>query len=284
MKIAWVIATLGICAAAAGSEPAAAPAPGSAPFVAKTGDTMTGPLSVLGDSWLHLVKPGVQRWNVDYVGDRKEGSTPTLQIAPDNSPLALSLPAEAGGMRMYLWPPSRPVPELPHTKVKPTLAVFGDILIGDIIAIERNPMTLFMRAETGLPATAVTALFSARAINNDVDGGAGIVMAPDQPGPVDSGYLRLIAYGQGTGPKANSIAFATRAGPDACEDRMVIQGNSGNVGIGTPAPARALHVSDVMRLEPRRTAPANPSEGDMYMDGRTHKLRVYDGTQWQSCW
>ena len=32
----------------------------------------------------------------------------------------------------------------------------------------------------------------------------------------------------------------------------------GNVGIGTVAPQRALHIFDVMRLEPRATAPSSP--------------------------
>ncbi len=59
---------------------------------------------------------------------------------------------------------------------------------------------------------------------------------------------------------------------------------NGNVGIGTNTPARKLHVSDVMRLEPRATAPSSPSEGDMYMDSSSHKLRVFDGTNWQNCW
>ncbi len=65
------------------------------------------------------------------------------------------------------------------------------------------------------------------------------------------------------------------------------QGNvytSGNIGVGTTSPARKLHVSDVIRLEPRSTAPSSPSEGDIYMDSTTHKLMVYDGTAWQACW
>ncbi len=58
----------------------------------------------------------------------------------------------------------------------------------------------------------------------------------------------------------------------------------GAVGIGTYTPARMLHVSDTMRLEPRATAPSSPSEGDIYMNSTTHKLMVYDGTTWQACW
>lgn len=285
MRKIWVTVVLLFWATTAlGEPPAGTPSNAPAP-VAPTGDTINGPLTLWSDAcWLHLAKPGAQRWNFAYVDGSHGSATPALQIAPDNSPLVLSLPAAAGGMRLDLWPASQAIPDLRHTGIPPTLAVFGDVLIGDIIAIERNPMTYFMRAETGLPATAVTQFFSARAINNDVDGGAGIVLAPDQPGAADSGYLRLIAYGQGTSGRANSIGFATRTGPNACEDRMFLEGNSGHVGIGTTAPARTLHVKDVVRLEPRDTAPANPGERDMYMDSRRHKLRVYDGSQWQDCW
>jgi hypothetical protein len=60
--------------------------------------------------------------------------------------------------------------------------------------------------------------------------------------------------------------------------------NNGNIGIGTMSPARRLHITDVMRLEPRASAPSGPSEGDIYMDSVTHKLMVYDGTTWRACW
>ncbi len=58
----------------------------------------------------------------------------------------------------------------------------------------------------------------------------------------------------------------------------------GNVGIGTDTPQRKLHVSDVMRLEPRATAPSDARAGDMYFDSGDNKLKVYDGSVWQVCW
>ena len=65
--------------------------------------------------------------------------------------------------------------------------------------------------------------------------------------------------------------------------KFKVQSN-GNVGIGVNTPQRSLHVSDVMRLEPRATAPTSPAKGDMYFDSTLNKLRVYDGTVWQNCW
>ena len=57
-----------------------------------------------------------------------------------------------------------------------------------------------------------------------------------------------------------------------------------NIGIGTSNAERALHISDVIRIEPRSAAPQNPAKGDIYMDDVDNKLKVFDGTQWQSCW
>ena len=58
----------------------------------------------------------------------------------------------------------------------------------------------------------------------------------------------------------------------------------GNVGVNICEPQRNLHVKDVMRLEPRNTSPSNPGKGDIYFDGITNKLRVYNGTEWKDCW
>jgi len=69
-----------------------------------------------------------------------------------------------------------------------------------------------------------------------------------------------------------------------CSWNLVMNRTNGCVGIGTVAPARNLHVKDVMRLEPRASAPTSPGEGDIYYDSTLHKLRVYDGTTWQNCW
>jgi hypothetical protein len=63
-------------------------------------------------------------------------------------------------------------------------------------------------------------------------------------------------------------------------ERMRID-SAGNVGIGTSSPARKLHISQAMRLEPLGgSQPANPSRGDLYSDNDTGTLCYYDGSAW----
>jgi hypothetical protein len=65
----------------------------------------------------------------------------------------------------------------------------------------------------------------------------------------------------------------------------VLVPSGGNVGIGTTQPARKLHVNDVMRLQPRSSAPSSPQAGDMYIDSSDgNRLKVYDGSTWRACW
>ena len=92
--------------------------------------------------------------------------------------------------------------------------------------------------------------------------------------------LKYKGSGSGNG---NSLAFFSdnqQAGSQV-EALTILQ--DGKVGIGTTTPARKLHVSDAMRLEPTTTAPASPSAGDIYFDSTTNKLRCYDGTAWRDC-
>jgi len=70
----------------------------------------------------------------------------------------------------------------------------------------------------------------------------------------------------------------------AGDGKLILNQYGGNVGIGDIDPQRTLHIKDVMRLEPRNTAPSSPSKGDIYFDNTLNKLRVYDGTTWQNCW
>ena len=55
----------------------------------------------------------------------------------------------------------------------------------------------------------------------------------------------------------------------------------GNLGIGVLDPQRSLHISDVMRLEPRVGAPSVPSEGDIYVNSTDHHIYCYLGGTWK---
>ena len=64
----------------------------------------------------------------------------------------------------------------------------------------------------------------------------------------------------------------------------------GKVGVGITNPERELDIDGVMHLRPRDTEPANPSDGDIYMDDGTNtsdhkpKLRVYADGAWHELW
>ena len=83
-------------------------------------------------------------------------------------------------------------------------------------------------------------------------------------------------YGNGIyRPLAHTMAFATLS-----QERMRIAAG-GNIGIGTTNPQRALHVNDVIRLEPRLTAPLSPAEGDIYVNSNDHHIYCRLGGIWK---
>jgi hypothetical protein len=62
---------------------------------------------------------------------------------------------------------------------------------------------------------------------------------------------------------------------DWTESGSDIYRTTGNVGVGTSSPARKLHISDVMRLEPRADFPTSPSDGDICVQGTGGSYHIY---------
>jgi hypothetical protein len=83
--------------------------------------------------------------------------------------------------------------------------------------------------------------------------------------------------------KMDDIAIWNRS-LNSTEVSQVFHSGQNNVGINVDHPIRDLHVNSVLRLEPREIAPTNPEKGDIYFDGTSNMLRVFDGTTWQNCW
>ena len=69
------------------------------------------------------------------------------------------------------------------------------------------------------------------------------------------------------------------AGGNGNETRLLIQKETGNLGIGVSQPKRKLHISSAMRLEPQETPPDDPEMGDMYF-GTDGYLHLYNGIAW----
>ena len=188
------------------------------------------------DTFMQLIKSGTRTWKAKYETNSTIGSgmdtlkiTTNLDVGGAGEPgLGIYIDDQA---QMLIWDDSKTLDNMPHTNVRPTFAVYGDILVGDIIAIENNPMTYFMRVKTGLDRTKTTNLFCAKKGNEDTDGGPTITMSPNETGAVDSGYISITAYSQGTGSAANAIRFQNRTGVDTVADRAIIN-SDGNFGVG----------------------------------------------------
>lgn len=197
--------------------------------------TLTAPL-VLSDAtaggaahpFLEYRKVGSASWLTYWQKPANFASSETLTFATSPATgLQLHLIHDPGGQRVAVWDPSNPLPNVPHTGILPTMAVYGDVLMGDIIALESNPMTYFIRANTNILHTAVTQLFSnRRSAGAEPDSGPTIIMAPmkNGGGAFDDGYIRLEAYGGGTGAQANEIQFRQRQGSNTVVNRWAVGG------------------------------------------------------------
>ncbi len=89
-------------------------------------------------------------------------------------------------------------------------------------------------------------------------------------------YIGAIANSSGRTP---DIVIGQQTGATAYDERVRID-SSGNVGIGTTAPARLLHVDGPARITPT-TLPGSPAAGDIAVDSAdSNKLKFYDGSTW----
>jgi hypothetical protein len=103
-------------------------------------------------------------------------------------------------------------------------------------------------------------------------------------GKISLGNANTNLYYYLAGRANEQFVIGTYDGSNGDQSNLLTLTPNGNFGFMNANPQRTLHVNDVMRLEPRSTAPLNPSKGDIYFDNTLNKLRVYDGSTWQNCW
>jgi hypothetical protein len=86
-----------------------------------------------------------------------------------------------------------------------------------------------------------------------------------------SGKSMELAYDSGL-HRGYIQVYDRAGGPTAWGD--LYMGNT-RVGFGTSAPARLVHIKDVMRLEPRSDYPTSPSDGDLCVVGASGSRHIY---------
>ena len=134
----------------------------------------------VGNEWVELQNAAGTKWNFDHFTNLGLGIDSSLSINVDGSPLDFYVTDETGGANVYLWEDGQLIPNLAQTSDKPDFALWGDMLLGDIIGNGREEISHFHRTETNLSASAPTAFFTGgQGINTDADGGAGILLRPD---------------------------------------------------------------------------------------------------------
>jgi sugar lactone lactonase YvrE len=91
----------------------------------------------------------------------------------------------------------------------------------------------------------------------------------------------LVSNGDGTFGWAGFVTTQGATTTHTVED--------GNVGIGTTSPTETfeingtVHINNALKFQPISYTPAEATAGTLFYDNDTHKLKVYDGTEWKNC-
>lgn len=143
-------------------------------------------------------------------------------------------------------------------------------------------------------STGVVTLASSVLTTTDINGGTidGVTIGGSSAGAgtfssltattadINGGTIDGVTIG---GSSAGAGTFTTITGSDDLAidtDTLFVDASADAVGVNTNSPARALHVNDVMRLEPRASAPSSPSSGDVFFNSTSTTLEFYDGSAW----
>jgi hypothetical protein len=249
------------------------------------GSTGTAALSLgvdeVGDDWVRFETEDGGAYSFRYhraVEERAEyrsaglDAVPALAIVPPVAGPETRTPMITENGRLYLGFGNEIVS--PHSGVPYAFAADGPVLVGDINPLGSGPRRIGFRHVPLSEATPTYIHSNRNFAGTDTEGGAGIGLWSDEAGAAESGQLQLIAYGQGTGARANSICFATDGHAPGGNERMCVD-SRGRVGIGTTAPAKVLDVRGEVII-----GTADEPAGIIFhdeSDGSAWRLRVTSG-------
>ncbi len=100
---------------------------------------------------------------------------------------------------------------------------------------------------------------------------------------VSAGGTNSINFVVGDGFNDN-FKVGTSNNPSYFRDKLKI----GDIAFGSTSSQLEVvgttTLNNILVITPRSSAPTSPTEGMVYYDSTVHKLLVYDGTSWQTCW
>ena len=165
------------------------------------------------------------------------------------------------------------------TNPEAQLHVQIDDELGDLLKLEADDKDLITMSSAG---SGVNHQFAKLKLNGSVDVGAsrgigGEILANSELSRYQIGDA-ILTFNT-TVADSNSTLNNLYVWNENDSPHMVMD-HEGELGIGVDVPARKLHISEAMRIEPSSSPPASPSLGDLYVDSDSNELCFYNGSSW----